>query len=220
MRLFAVDYNIMLIKKKCLSFEEMLADYLPPKSLAEVCRLLMELQILLKIVPPRRTLQGSYRIPTAHQPHYITINDKMNPYTFLITLLHEIAHAHAWTKHKTRGHQKDWKVCFGQLLTHFIQLEVFPADIKTALEKHIEKITYCGSADINLSKILQKYDNNTSDSDSESITLQEIPKDTVFSYGKTVFRKGEPLRKYIKCKNLSNNKTYRCHPLMMVKVIR
>ena len=208
----------MLIKKEFSSFEEVLAKYVPPEALVEVCRLLNEGKIFLKIVPHRKSIQGSYYIPTARRRHFITINNDLNPYTFLITLLHEIAHAHAWEKHKVKGHQTEWKICFKQLLNHFIQLDAFPAEIQMALEQHVEKIKYSDIVDINLTKLLRKYDNNPTP-DSKTKALHEIPKNAVFLHNKAIFRKGELLRKYILCKNLINNKMYRCHPLMMVQVV-
>jgi len=203
--------------KQFLTFEQVLEKYLPPKALTDACRLLEDADVSLKIVPPRKTLHGSYRIPTTYQKHFITINNNLNPYTFLITLLHEIAHAHAWTKHKAKGHQKEWKQCFKQLLNHFIQLDLFPAEIQTALKQHVEKIRYSDITDINLTKALRQYDNQTTNA--KTISLHEIPRNTVFSHGRIIFHKGETLRKYILCKNLTNNKMYRCHPLMMVSVI-
>jgi hypothetical protein len=209
----------MPVKKVFSSFEEMLVDFLPPKALAEACRLLRDVDVFVKIVPPRKTIQGSYRLPTAHRRHFITINNNLNPYTFLITLLHEIAHAQAWTKYKSKNHQKEWKNCFRQLLNHFIQLDVFPNDVQIALERHIEKITYSDVVDINLTKTLRKYDENSVISDSKLVALYEISENTVFSHNGVVFQKKESLRKYIKCKKLINNRMYRCHPLMMVSVV-
>jgi predicted SprT family Zn-dependent metalloprotease len=201
-----------------LSAKRILEKYLPQQAVAEIHRLLEESDIPLKIVPPRKTIHGSYRLPTAYRKHFITINSNLNSYAFLITLLHEIAHAHAYITHKAKGHQKEWKSCFKQLLNHFIDLEVFPADIQTALEQHIRKITHSDAVDINLTQILRKYDNNTN-FDQKTIYLQDIPKNTVFLHGRVNFRKGETLRKYILCKNLINNKMYRCHPLMMVRAV-
>ena len=201
-----------------LSVERVLVKYLPSKAVTDVFRLLDDGDIFVKIVPPRKTIHGSYRLPSARRKHFITINNNLNPYMFLITLLHEIAHAHAYVNHKAKGHQKEWKTCFGQLLNQFMELDVFPDDIQLALKQHIRKIKYSDAVDINLTKILRKYDNNTN-IDQNTIFLQEIPKNTVFLHNRITFRKETPLRKYILCKNLINNKMYRCHPLMMVSVV-
>jgi hypothetical protein len=172
----------------------------------------------LTVVPPRKTLQGSYRLPTPRHRPLITINSNLNPYAFLLTLLHEIAHAQAFKTYKTKGHQKEWKNCFKHLLTVFMEMDVFPADIQLALKQHLEKISYSDSTDIKLTKILRQYDNNAA-SDSKTIALYEIPKNTVFLHEGKIFQKGEPLRKYILCKNMTNKKMYRCHPLMKVSVL-
>jgi len=199
------------------AFERILEKYVPPKALATVCHLMIEDGIGLKVVPPRKTIQGSYHIPTAQQRHFITMNSNLNPYAFLITLLHEIAHAHAWLNCKTKGHQKEWKICFKELLKQFMQMDIFPDDVQIALRQHIRNITYSSVTDINLTKILQQYDKKTN-VDTKMIPLHEIPQNTVFLHGRINFRREETLRKYIKCKNLTNNKMYRCHPLMMVQV--
>jgi len=207
-------------KEKAFSIlEQGLKKYIPSESVLAVCRLLTEDYINLKVVPPRKTWQGAYRFPTAHRQHFISINRNLNQYAFLITLLHEIAHAHAWKRHKAKGHQKEWKSCYGQLLSQFMQMDIFPDDIQLALTQHIKKITYSSITDINLTKTLQKYDNNKM-ADSQTIALQEIPKNIVFSHNGMTFRKGEILRKYISCKNLINNRMYRCHPLMMVQIVK
>jgi len=200
------------------SVEQILEKYLPKKAVTDACRFLEYGDIPLKIVPPRKTIHGSYRMSSSGRKHFITVNNNLNRYAFLITLLHEIAHAHAYVNHKAKGHQKEWKIYFRQLLNHFIAMDVFPADIQTALELHIRKIKYSDSIDINLTKILRKYDSNIN-IDQKTIYLQEIPKNTVFLHERVTFRKEKPLRKYILCKNLTNNKMYRCHPLMMVSVV-
>jgi len=207
-------------KKELLTVEQVLEKYIPQKAVIPVCCLLRDADIFLKIVSPRKTLHGSFRpSQLAHQKHLITVNNDLNPYTFLITLLHEIAHAHAWINHKAKGHQKEWKFCFKQLLNHFIELDIFPADIQTALKMHTQKIKYSDITDINLTKTLQFYDEKPA-AISNLIPLNEIPKNTVFSHNRKIFCKGEVLRKYILCKNLNNNKMYRCHPLMMVDVAK
>ena len=37
------------------------------------------------------------------RPHHrISVNENLNPYAFLITLLHEVAHMTTWEKHRLR----------------------------------------------------------------------------------------------------------------------
>jgi len=207
----------MQLNEEFLSHEE-LGNYIPQKALTEVWRLLEEYDIGVKAVLPRRTLQGSYRIPREGERHSITVNSDLNPYVFLITLLHEIAHTHTWVKHKSKGHKQEWKGNFERLLIRFIELGVFPKKIKTALEQHLEKIAYSDITDIYLTEILRQY-NTKAPSDEQEMMLKDVPKNAIFSYNGKNYRRGERLRKYISCRSLEDYRMYRCHPLMMVSVV-
>ena len=59
--------------------------------------------VRVHVVRPRRSKLGDYRSGTAGKPHRITVNNDLNPYAFLVTLVHEFAHHTAFER--TRG----WK---------------------------------------------------------------------------------------------------------------
>jgi hypothetical protein len=198
--------------------KDILRSYIPEKSIDAVCDLLDLFPTRLKIVNPRKQIHGSYRKPkTKTDCHLITVNKDLNSYTFLITLLHEIAHLQAFVNHKLLGHDNVWKNCFAILLRQFISLNVFPNDIRSALEKHIQNIKSSDFLDISLTKTLQEYDKKSS-LFQEAITLEEIPEKTVFLFGNKKMEKQTLIRKYYLCKELKTNKLYRCHPLMKVRL--
>jgi len=149
--------------------------------------------------------------------HIITINNDLNPYAFLITLLHEIAHLQAFVNHRSLEHGEKWKNCFTLLLKQFISLNVFPFDVQCALEKHTQKIKSSDFLDIFLTKTLQKYDKK-SEISQNLIYLEDIPEDTVFFYGNKKMKKQTLIRKYYLCKELKTNRLYRCHPLMQISL--
>lgn len=201
------------------SDNDILLKYLPSDSVDEICSLLHVYPVQLKITNPRKYIHGSYRKPRHKSDiHQITINGDLNKYTFLITLLHEVAHMHAWIDHKSFEHGEDWKNCFMRLIKHFLLLNVFPEDIKTALEKHLENIKSSDFLDVHLTKTLQKYDKNNSDSQ-DVIHLEEIPENTVFLYDGKYMEKQKLLRKYYLCKDLKTKRMYRCHPLLEVEIV-
>ena len=193
-----------------------LSKFMPPEVVDKIGILLEAQPVQLKITNPRKRIHGSYRRP-GHKSnvHQITINGDLNKYTFLLTLLHEIAHMHAWAKHKVLSHGEEWKNCFTQLIKQFSGLNVFPDDIKTALENHLQNIKSSDFLDIQLTKTLQKYDENKFDY--QNIThLEEIPENTVFLHDGKYMEKQKLLRKYYLCKDMKTKKMYRCHPLLKV----
>ncbi|MDZ7848645.1 MAG: hypothetical protein U5L96_18960 [Owenweeksia sp.] len=63
--------------------------------------------VMLKIVSPRKTKFGDYRFPQKRDPrHRISLNSNLNPFAFLITLIHEMAHLKAFKDygHKIKAH--------------------------------------------------------------------------------------------------------------------
>jgi len=199
--------------------KDILRSYIPEKSIDAVFDLLDLFPIKLKIVKPRKRIHGSYRKPkTKTDSHLITVNSNLNLYTFLITLLHEIAHLQAYINYKSLGHGDDWKNCFAALLKQFIALNVFPDDVKSALKKHIQNIKSSDFLDIYLTKTLQEYDKKSL-LFRETLTLEELPEKSIFLFGNKKMEKQTLIRKYYLCKELKTNKLYRCHPLMSVSLL-
>ena len=199
--------------------KDILRSYIPENAVEEVCNVLMPFSVQVKIVRPRKRIHGSYRKPKwAWNPHLITVNNDLNPYAFLITLLHEIAHLQACANHKFLGHGEKWKNCFALLLKQFIALNAFPEDVCFALEKHIQNMKSSDFMDVFLTKTLQKYDSKPLVF-RDLTHLEDIPEHTVFLYGNKKMEKQTLIRKYYLCKDLKTNKLYRCHPLMEVSVV-
>jgi hypothetical protein len=200
--------------------KNILGFYIPETAIDAVCNLLEQHPLRLNIVRPRKRIHGSYRKPkTKTDYHLITINNDLNPYAFLMTLLHEIAHLQASVKYKSSGHDDRWKYCFTLLLRQFIDLNIFPEDIQYAVLKHIQNMKSSDFLDVFLTKTLQKYDKANSTSPN-LVHLEDIPDRTIFQFGNKKMEKQTLIRKYYMCKDLETNKLYRCHPLMKVSVIQ
>ena len=198
------------------SDKAVLSKYIPADAVEDVCVLLEKHIVQLKITNPRKHIHGSYRRPNNKSNiHQITVNGDLNEYSFLITLLHEFAHLHAWIDHKSLLHGQQWKNCFTRLIKHFIELNVFPDDIKTALNNHLQNIKSSDFMDIDLTKIMQNYDKNNNNNPNVMF-LEEIPENTVFLHEGKYMEKQKLLSKYFLCKDVKTKRLYRCHPLMKV----
>ena len=66
-------------------------SYLPKAVLGNLRPILEEERLVIKLKGERKTRHGDYRrLPNG--THQISINTNLNPYGFLITLIHELAH--------------------------------------------------------------------------------------------------------------------------------
>lgn len=195
-----------------------LQQFVPPGTFEAVLHYLNFYKVHLTIARERRSILGDYRHRTPHQSHRISVNGNLNPYAFLITLLHELAHLLTFEKwgNKVQSHGQEWKQLFGQLLAQFIQHNIFPADIEAALLKSISNPAASSCADLVLLKTLRRYDAKKS----TATLVEELAPHTLFKTqdGK-VFQRGEKVRKRFKCVEVATGKLYLFSPVYEVEVV-
>ena len=164
---------------------------------------------------PSKSRMGVF-IPKRHGYHIVRINNNLNKYSFLITLIHELAHASIWKKYGRRvnPHGNEWKDQYRKMMLPFLNPEFFPEDILRPLSNHIINPKASTVRDLELSKILKTYDENRSTFISEINDGDEFYIDN----GKRFIRM-EKLRKNYKCQEISTGKLYRFSPLAEIKLI-
>lgn len=186
-----------------------LQSYLPPDTYEPVAQYLLHYKVHLTVARERKSILGDYRHRHAGQTHRISVNGNLNPYAFLITLLHELAHLLTFEKFGARvaSHGKEWKGVFGQLLSQFLSHDVFPADIKTVLLQSLHNPAASSCADEALLRTLKTYDKKNGE-----IALQfveSLPEGTLFAtHDGRVFQKGEKLRKRYRCVEVKTKRVY------------
>lgn len=194
-----------------------LGPRLPAAALEHFVDQLSEHPASLKVVNHRTSKTGDFRAPHKGSPARITVNGTLNPYSFLITLVHELAHHHVILDHaralqkfslrrKSRPlpHGKEWKDAFRRLMQPYLNDKVFPADILPVLIKYLENPRASSSVDNHLSKVLKKQD-----PPDPTIRLEELPFDAVFTlHGRRTFQKKEKLRTRYRCICLNTNRIY------------
>lgn len=198
-----------------------LSKYLPESAVDDCTSWVIQKNIHLKITRGRSSKYGDYRPLVPGQGHRITVNHDLNPYAFLITFVHEVAHLHTFVKfkHYHEPHGKEWKSEFRVLLNDFIIRSIFPEDIKTALSNYIQNPAASSCSDHNLLRTLKKYDNRKAD----VIHLEDLPEDTFFSLHQSrsghVFKKGHKIRSRFHCIEINSNRVYFVSPLAEIKLI-
>lgn len=182
--------------------------YVPEKSITQLQFWIDKLSVSIKLSNPRKTKLGDFKIYKGKM--VISINNNLNPYSFLITLTHELAHAFVYKNYKNTKdpHGEKWQLMFKSMLLNFLTPDYFPKDILEVLSLHIRKPRASTLSDIKLSSVLKTYDKF------KTTIIAEINEGEEFnlSNGRS-FIKGPKLRKRFRCIEKQTKKVYLFHPL-------
>lgn len=195
-----------------------LQTYLPPGTGDAVMAYLHQHKVHLTVSKERKSILGDYRHRTNNANHRISVNGNLNHYSFLITLLHELAHLLTFEQFQNRvqAHGKEWKMIFGKLLQQFIQHKIFPADIESELLQSLKNPAASSCAEDGLLRVLRKYDAKGSN----HLLIEELEEGSLFRIKDgRVFRKGEQLRKRFKCAEIKTRKIYLFSPVYEVELV-
>lgn len=198
--------------------QNILAKYIPERAVERSFELIKKHKVHLKIVNQRITRHGDYKKANNGQ-HIITVNASGNPYQFLITLIHEIAHLVAFEHfgRQIKPHGIEWKNTFTRLMLPFINPQVFPVNLLPLLAQHFKNPKASSSTDSALAIALKKYDKHPN---SHNSFIYELPLGSTFSiYNGKVFKKGPKRVKRYECVELKTGKLYLFQPNAEVVLI-
>lgn len=204
----------------------LLREHVPEGCLENAAAAILEFPVDFIIVGKRRSKVGDYRPATRGRRPRITVNSDLNPYAFLITLLHELAHHHVQLEHQRelqrsffkrkknpKPHGEEWKSKFRQVAAPFLDAAFLPPEILSVLHNYLENPRASSSADRELSDSLKKYD-----PPDNSVRLEELPFDSLFSLqGKRIFRKKEKVRTRYRCVCQRTHRIYLVNPAAPVQ---
>jgi hypothetical protein len=202
---------------KRYDLRESLTPFMPQKALDAVVALLQTHPIHLGLMAPRSRVFGDYRPPQNKGGfHKITVNGDLNKYAFLITFLHEYAHLLTFANYgpRAQAHGSEWKSGFRQLLQQFIQADMFPDDIRLALQHYMRNVPASSASDPQLMRVLERY--NVRKRPENETSVEQLPPKARFTYNGDLFEKGERLRKNFTCTRLSDGAKFRFNPVAKV----
>lgn len=189
--------------------------YLPPSAFPLVSSLLAPHDLDFKIVKSRSSKFADFNPPFKNRKTpFITLNNNLNQYTFLITLLHEFAHFLVWKDGKiyARPHGRSWKIHFTRLMQNVIDKEIFPESLLPQLEKHILNPRATSCSDPNLFKELSFFD-----TEKAGVFIDDVPDGQLFQIADgQIFKKENKVRKRIMCQNMQNRKKFLFSPIYKV----
>jgi hypothetical protein len=195
-----------------------LARFMPPGTFEEVVPYFRDHTIQLTITRHRESLHGDCRPPSRQHPyHRISVNATLNSYSFLITLLHELAHLTTTVAYgrKAAPHGKEWKAEFRKVLLPFVGKEIFPPDVELALQAYLRNPAASTCTDPQLYKALAQYDA----AESGRVHADEIAIGQSFELGGRIFTKLAELRTRSRCREEKSGRIYFVQGIALVKAL-
>ncbi len=200
------------------NFEEGLKPYLPEGTAQHVAALLAPYNLKLTLTKPRKTKKGDYRPPAKGHAslHQISINRDLNPYAFLVTLLHELAHLQTHERYhigNIKPHGPEWKACFRALLRPFWDQKCFPEPVKEALTEYLKNPSAATCTAPALTKALRAYD-----AKHEEVFVSDVPFQAYFYWQETrLFQRLKKQRTRYEALEVHTGRYYRIHQHALVK---
>ena len=173
----------------------------------------------LSIKNDRKTKLGDFRgALRAGEVHKISINGGLNPFEFLITLIHEFAHLVVFEQYgrKAQAHGPEWKRAYQQLIIPYFELNAFPEPLRSVFLKHMRNPKASSHGDLKMVRVLALYDT----ADNTKITyLESLDEGAHFELNGKVFIKGEKRRTRFMCKEVITHKLFTVSALAEVSEI-
>jgi hypothetical protein len=177
--------------------------YIPEASHPIIRAYLEPQDLTLKIKNERTTKHGDFR-KTQNGNYLITVNNNLNHFQFLLTLVHEIAH---YKTHKIYGkvkpHGIEWKNTFKELMLPFIRPEVYPNDVLPHLAKYLINAKASTDSDQDLALALKQEPIS-----SDKNYIFDLKIGSTFQLKKRKFKLLEKKRTRSLCCDIDSNKKY------------
>lgn len=195
---------------------KVLAKYIPKNAVTPIFEVIKKTNVYLKIVNERVSRHGDYKRFSNGQ-HQITINANLNPYKFLITLVHELAHLVAFSHYgqRIKPHGKEWKATFQKMMLPLLREEIFPKELLPLLFHHFENPTATTDTDQMLTYALKQFD-PPNDLD----YVFQLPHGSYFElYNGRIFKRGNRRVKRYECVEVKTGRVYLFDPNAEVKLL-
>ncbi len=182
---------------------KLLSKYLPEKSVSLVQDIIEKYPAQFKIVKNRKTKHGDFK-KTKDYRLIITINNNLNKYQFLLTLIHEIAHLVTYREFgRVKPHGTEWKQNFQHLMLPFLNPDIFPSKLLPFLANYLKNPKASTGSDVNLTYALKQFDEKSGKS-----FIFELEHGSLFLYNNQTYQKGNKRRTRFECTQIATKKIY------------
>lgn len=192
-------------------------NHLPEKAVDYCYSLWVKSAFNFEIARKRQSKYGDYRYDPISRSHTISVNHDLNPYAFLVTYVHEVAHLYTYEKHQRNAapHGAEWKMEFKRLMLPMLREDIFPMDVLGPLAQHMKNPKATSTSDKALFLALRNHDKNKS-----GLLLKEVDNGNKFLFNQKVYRKIEVRRTRSLCELTTNNKKYLISETALVQVFK
>ena len=189
-----------------------------PESTTDYCFNLWEkYQFKFKVTRPRQSKLGDYCY-RRDRGHQITVNANLNPFSFLVTYIHEVAHLQTFKQYgnKPEPHGKEWKHYFRETFQPLLKPEILPIELIIPLTEYLENPAATTQGAKPLMNALRMFDTHK---DLDSIVLTNVEAGENFELNGRIFTKGELRRTRFLCTDRRSGKRYVIASNALVKKI-
>jgi len=197
-------------------FEKELQKYVPPGFSGTFTDWVFRHNLYITLTHERKTKLGDFKVDQRDNILRISINANLNPWSFVITFTHEVAHALVYIKYgrDTKPHGWEWKSVYQELMIPFFEKDLFPQDIALPLLRYLRNPKASSGSDPDLVRALRKYDGKA-----DVITVADIAPGDVFILEGRKFRLDKKRRTRYLCTALDNKRQYLVNGIAIVEKV-
>lgn len=186
--------------------ERVLQHKVPEASIPYGLQLWVDKPFEFSLKPSRKSKLGDFRLLADYPYPLITVNANLNPYRFLMTYVHEVAHwyAHDQFGNRIAPHGQHWKATFQKLMIPLLDQSVWPAPVLKVLVPHMINPKASSGADAKLELAFKAFDEGKKD----VLTLMHLKPGEEFLLRGRHFRKEINRRTRALCTEISSGKKY------------
>ncbi|GAB4030646.1 sprT domain-containing protein [Spirosoma gilvum] len=194
---------------------DVFTTHIPPGAVDYCRQLWQSYRFSFKVVKPRRTRLGDFRVLPQNQTQ-ITVNKNLNPYAFLITYVHEAAHAdvhHQFSSQRrirrVKPHGRAWQSAFQRLMLPLLTEAVFPPVVLDPLKQYMTDPGATTYTNQQLMLALRQFDVMSAEViPANRILLRDVSEGNSFRLAQKTYVRGTLRRTRIVCKEVSSGKSY------------
>lgn len=188
-----------------IAMKQILQRHVPAPAIGYCYDLWERYQFDFVVTRPRQTRLGDFTA-YPHKRERITVNVNLNPYNFLITYLHEVAHLEVYRKFSRRQppHGTAWKNHFRALLVPVMHEANFPTSVLNPLLNYAQNPTASTGTHLPLMQALKNIDAPQTD----LVMVGNLSEGQTFVLNQKTFVRGTQRRTRIVCIEKFSQKKY------------
>ena len=203
-----------------------LGKYFPPKAVPVVAEWIPRFGIYLNITKKRSSKHGDFTLTPVKGIYRITVNGSLNPYAFLLTFVHEVAHLSVLQNYgrSAAPHGQQWKDTFRSLMLSLDLRAIYPHDILVPLADYLKNPKASSDRHTSLALALASYDDygrkiSTQTGNSRMVSELSPGQGFVFRENKEFVLEGKRRRLYL-CREIKTGKQYLFQPHASVRPMK